>query len=202
MLMILFNKFTNRILFIIFCFHYFKFKIIHKNKYKPISIGLLRLLTTIKNSFYDSTQSLCFNNHHPIKTYGENACTVPYISKPEIKGGNWSLSSLDISLPGQEPWWLMDTNFYILLTMHLSIILANNQLDVQILCFIISFITVLYMFRAMSCSSSGGEIVLIQHLVSSLSVGEHLVQRWESTLSSQPVHWTVTYRQWQYQMLY
>ena len=27
---------------------------------------------------------------------------MPHISKPEIKG-EWSLSSLDVSLPGQEP---------------------------------------------------------------------------------------------------
>jgi hypothetical protein len=39
------------------------------------------------------------------------------------------------------------------------------------------FITVLYMFRATSCSSSGGQIVLIQHLVLSLSVGDRPVHR-------------------------
>jgi hypothetical protein len=33
------------------------------------------------------------------------------------------------------------------------------------------------MFRALLCSSSGGQIVLIQHLVSSLSVGGRPVQR-------------------------
>ena len=46
--------------------------------------------------------------------------------------------------------------------------LANDQLDAQIFN---TFITVLYMymFRAISCSSSGDQIVLIQHLVSSLS---------------------------------
>jgi len=45
--------------------------------------------------------------------------------------------------------------------------LANDQLDAQIFDI---FITILYMymFRAISCSSSGGQIVLIQHLVSSL----------------------------------
>jgi len=51
-----------------------------------------------------------------------------------------------------------------------------------------TFITVLYVFRAMSCSSSsGGQIILIQHLVSSLSV------------SGRP---TATYREWLYQVLY
>ena len=38
-----------------------------------------------------------------------------------------------------------------------------------------TFITVLYMFRATSSSSSGGQIVLIQHLVSSLSVSDRPV---------------------------
>jgi len=39
-----------------------------------------------------------------------------------------------------------------------------------------TFITILYMymFRAISCSSSVGQIVLIQHLVSSLSVSSNL----------------------------
>jgi hypothetical protein len=46
-------------------------------------------------------------------------------------------------------------------------VLANDQLDAQIFN---TFITILYMymFRAISCLSSGGQIVLIQHLVSSL----------------------------------
>ena len=52
------------------------------------------------------------------------------------------------------------------------------------------FITVLYMFRATSCLSSGGQIVLIQHLVSSLPV------------SGRPMHRTTTYRERRYQMLY
>jgi hypothetical protein len=39
------------------------------------------------------------------------------------------------------------------------------------------FITILYMymFRAITCSSSGGQIVLIQHLVSSLSLSDRSV---------------------------
>jgi hypothetical protein len=69
---------------------------------------------------------------------------------------------------------------YVLLTVHLSITLANDQLDAQIFN---TFITIpyMYMFRAIFCSSSGGQIVLTQHLVSSLSVRDR------------PVHWTVTY---------
>jgi len=71
-------------------------------------------------------------------------------------------------------------SFKVPLTVHLSITLANDQLDAQIFN---TFITILYMymFRAISCLSSGGQIVLIQHLVSSLSV------------SDRPVHRTVTY---------
>jgi len=38
--------------------------------------------------------------------------------------------------------------------------------------FLNTFITFLYMFRALLCSFSGGQIVLVQHLVSSLSVGD------------------------------
>jgi hypothetical protein len=70
--------------------------------------------------------------------------------------------------------------FDVSLTVHLSITLANDQIDAQIFS---TFITILYvyMFRTISCSSSGGQIVLIQYLVSSLSV------------SDRPVHRTVTY---------
>ena len=54
-----------------------------------------------------------------------------------------------------------------------------------ILLFYNTFITVLYMFRATSCSSSGGQILLIQHLVSSLSVSGLPVHRQrESSLST------------------
>ena len=54
--------------------------------------------------------------------------------------------------------------FYDSLTVHLSISLANDQFDVQILN---TFITILYMFRAISCSSSGGQIVLTLRLLMS-----------------------------------
>jgi len=47
-------------------------------------------------------------------------------------------------------------------------------------------ITILYMFRASLCSSSGGTIVYVQHLVPSLSVSGHMA----------------AHRQWWYQMLY
>jgi len=62
-----------------------------------------------------------------------------------------------------------------------KITLANDQLDAQIF---ITFITILYMFRAISCSFSGGQIVLIQHLVSSLSVSDRPVHRLREKCSS------------------
>jgi len=67
-------------------------------------------------------------------------------------------------------------NFDVLLTVPLSITLANDQLDAQIFNTFIA-ILYMYMFRAISCSSSGGQIVLIQHLVSSLSVSDRPVHR-------------------------
>jgi len=70
---------------------------------------------------------------------------------------------------------IWDNCFDVSLTVHLSITLANDQLDAHF--FKNTFITILYMFRAISCSSSGGQIVLIQHLVSSLSVSDHPVHR-------------------------
>jgi len=64
--------------------------------------------------------------------------------------------------------------------------LANDQLDAQF--FKNTFITVLYMFRAISCSSSGSQIVLIQHLVSSLSVSDRPVHRLRMNCVLSPVH--------------
>jgi len=61
----------------------------------------------------------------------------------------------------------------------------------------------MYMFRATSCSSSGGQIVLIHHLVSSLSVSDRPVHRLrKNRVPSQPIHRTVTYWEWRYQMMY
>ena len=67
-----------------------------------------------------------------------------------------------IAFPRQE--WLRERAcFYVLLTVHLGRILVNNQLDVQFLWYM--FISILYMFRAPMCSSSGESIILIRHLV-------------------------------------
>jgi len=51
-------------------------------------------------------------------------------------------------------------NFDVLLTVHFSIILATDQLNAQILFFYNKFVVFLYMFRALLCLSSGGQIVL------------------------------------------
>jgi hypothetical protein len=62
------------------------------------------------------------------------------------------------------------------------------------------------MFRAIICSSSGGQIVYIQHLVSSLCIGERCGRTvYRLRVLSQPVHRTATtftYTEWRYQMLY
>jgi len=46
------------------------------------------------------------------------------------------------------------------------------------------FITVLYMFRATSCSSSGSQILLIQHLLSSLSISGRSLHRFRENCFS------------------
>jgi len=68
------------------------------------------------------------------------------------------------------------TFFDVLLNMHLSIILAMTNPMHKFL-FYNKFIIFFYMFRALSCSSSGGQNCIIQHLVSSHSVGGRPVRR-------------------------
>jgi len=58
---------------------------------------------------------------------------------------------------------IVSIKFYILVTVHLGIILINNHYDAQFLLYI--FISILYMFRATLCSSTGESNVSIQHLV-------------------------------------
>jgi len=53
--------------------------------------------------------------------------------------------------------------FYILLTLHLIRIFVNNQLEAQFF-FLYLFITILYMFRATKCSSSGESIRPVVHV--------------------------------------
>ena len=55
-------------------------------------------------------------------------------------------------------------------------IVSFYQLDAQILYFN-KIIIFLYMFLALLCSSSGGKIVLVKHLLSSLCLGDCSVNR-------------------------
>jgi hypothetical protein len=52
--------------------------------------------------------------------------------------------------------------FFVLLTVHLDVILGNDQLDAL---FLNVFVLCLYMFRATSAHHQEGQIVLIHHLV-------------------------------------
>ena len=61
-------------------------------------------------------------------------------------------------------------------TLYVIMIVFFYQLDAQIL-FFITFIMFLYMSQALLCSSSGRQIVLVQHLVSSLCLGDCSVHR-------------------------
>jgi len=63
------------------------------------------------------------------------------------------------------------------LTVHRSITLGNFQLHAQNSLFIYNkFIKILYMFRAVRRSSSGGLIVSMQHLILSLKPQDRLSQ--------------------------
>ena len=70
--------------------------------------------------------------------------------------------------------WLpneVSAKFCVLLTVRIGIIQINNQLEAQSLThththiYIYIYISILYMFRAIQCSSSGESIESIQHLV-------------------------------------
>ena len=98
----------------------------------------------------------------------------------------------ETDIPEISPGFRHDNSwcFHVLLTVHLSIILGNDQRDTHLLYFSICFYDSLHVSRLI-CSSSGGWIVLMQHLVSSHSVsGCPVVRR------------TATYWEWRYQMLH
>jgi hypothetical protein len=65
--------------------------------------------------------------------------------------------------------------FYVLLTVHLCIILVNDQLDAQF--FFYMFISVFYMFRATLCSSWGNQLYQYNVWYVSLCVIDRLVCR-------------------------
>ena len=75
-------------------------------------------------------------------------------------------------------------------------LMHNSFIIKQYICYVI----ILDMFRVIPCSSSGGQIVLLQHLVSSLSINGCTVRRLRADCS-QPAHCTAVYREWRYQML-
>ena len=67
----------------------------------------------------------------------------------------------------------------------------------------VCYTTILNMFRAARCSSSGGQIVSPQPLVSSPSVNSRTVCRWRAdSVRSPPVYCTAIYRWWRYQRLW
>ena len=92
------------------------------------------------------------------------------------------------------------------LTVHRSITLVDFQLDAQnsYLFLYNTFIKILYMFRALPCPSSGG---LRRNCIYAAS-GIVTLCRWlfcapvEKEVLSQPVHRTVTCREWRYQRLH
>ena len=69
--------------------------------------------------------------------------------------------------------------------------------ETHCLCYII----ILDMFRAVLCSYSGGQIVLLQHLVSSLSVQYSMPVESGLLVRSQPAYCTAVYGERRYQML-
>jgi len=84
--------------------------------------------------------------------------------------------------PSHQAIYNRPTNFDVLLTVHLSIMLATDQLNAQIY-FHDKFLISLYMFRALLCSSSGGQIVLYRSGIVTLC-------RWPS--GAQVAHRTAT----------
>ena len=63
----------------------------------------------------------------------------------------------------------------------------------------VCYTTILNMFRAERCSSSGGQIVLLQPLVSSPAVSSRTVCRWRAQSA---LYCTALYRGWRYQRLW
>jgi hypothetical protein len=80
-----------------------------------------------------------------------------------------SLTTIPVTLGASVNSYIYDVSqkrirseFYILLTVHLDVILVNDQLDAL---FLNVFISSLYMFRAASARHQEVQIVLIHHLV-------------------------------------
>ena len=101
---------------------------------------------------------------------------------------------------GQRNVCLTTVSFYILLTVHLGTARVNNQLDARFNV----FISLLCMFRATQCSSSGESVVSIHHLVLSSSqtciTHDQENQLYQYTIwywvPLWPVNQTATYTEW------
>jgi hypothetical protein len=93
--------------------------------------------------------------------------------------------------------------FYVSLTVHLGIIPVNNQLDAQFF-FSYMFVSIFYMFRATSCSSSGESIVSIQLLVyvtlcrwpSGMQVRKELLPDLHTRRPHQTLYWYNWFSRW------
>jgi hypothetical protein len=70
--------------------------------------------------------------------------------------------SCQISIKLEFSQKIFKKSFYILLTVHLDVILVNDQLDAL---FLNVFISCLYMFRATSAHHQEDQLVFIHHLV-------------------------------------
>ena len=143
-----------------------------------------------KGALYLTVELYLYSHYGPYGLYRASVpvqgCNLPYSTAIPLLP-LWAVRPVQ-SLSAYKGWTLplpLHSVHSVFLT------LDNDQLDAQIFN---TFITILYvyMFRAISCSSSGGQIVLIQHLVSSLSVSDRPVHTLRE--NSQPVHRTVTYR--------
>ena len=73
-------------------------------------------------------------------------------------------------------WWL---DCFCCRIFQITNLMHNSFILQQYVC----YITILNMFRAAPCSSSGGQILLLQPLVSSLSVNSRTVCRWRADCS-------------------
>jgi len=102
-------------------------------------------------------------------------CELPYVLH-----GRLSLTELR---------YVSYINFDVLLTVHLSIILAADQLNAQTL-FHNKFIIFLYMFRALLCSSSGGQIVLYSIWYHHTET-THLFQCDDTRYSARNMYWNI-----------
>jgi len=90
-------------------------------------------------------------------------------------------------------WYL---NYILHRLFQITNLMHNSFILQQYVC----YITILNMFRAAPCSSSGGQIVLLQPLVSSPSVNSCTVCRLRA--DSQPAYCMAVYREWRYQRLW